>query len=84
MDTDLMEKVSKMNFDNASASSKHVKVHAEPSSVNVLGIDIVPEDQKTKAPTELFFVWCAANIGILGVVYGAIIVSFGLSFFQRL
>lgn len=77
-----MEKVSKMNFDNASASSKHVKAHAEPSSVNVLGIDIVPEEQKTKAPTELFFVWCAANIGILGVVYGAIIVSFGLSFFQ--
>lgn len=46
------------------------------------GIDIIPPQQCTKRPAELFFVWCAANIGILGVVYGAVIVSFGLSFWQ--
>lgn len=56
-------------------------VHAEPSMED-LGIGLVPANQQTKKPAELFFVWCAANIGILGVVYGAIIVSFGLSFFQ--
>ncbi|MGL5364967.1 MAG: cytosine permease, partial [Plesiomonas shigelloides] len=46
------------------------------------GIDLIPPHQCTKRPAELFFVWCAANIGILGVVYGAVIVSFGLSFWQ--
>lgn len=48
------------------------------------GIDLIPPHQRTKQPAELFFVWCAANIGILGVVYGAVVVSFGLSFWQSL
>ncbi|HIF9398991.1 TPA: purine-cytosine permease family protein [Photobacterium damselae] len=52
------------------------------SSIDELGIGLIPPSHQTKKPSELFFVWCAANIGILGVVYGAIIVSFGLSFFQ--
>ena len=51
-------------------------------AIEATGIDLVPEQERTKQPIELFFVWCAANIGILGVVYGAIVVSFGLSFFQ--
>lgn len=48
------------------------------------GIDIVPPTERTGKPLELFWIWCAANIGILGIVYGAIIVSFGLSFIQSL
>lgn len=48
------------------------------------GIDIVPPAERTGKPLELFWIWCAANIGILGIVYGAIIVSFGLSFIQSL
>lgn len=56
--------------------------HNIDTSIDELGIALVPPSQQTKKPAELFFVWCAANIGILGVVYGAIIVSFGLSFFQ--
>lgn len=51
-------------------------------TIEELGIGLIPPSRQTKKPAELFFVWCAANIGILGVVYGAIIVSFGLSFFQ--
>ncbi|EPD0211877.1 purine-cytosine permease family protein [Salmonella enterica] len=47
-----------------------------------LGIDLVPACHQTQKSIQLFFVWCAANIGILGVVYGAVIVSFGLSFIQ--
>ena len=57
---------------------------SQDASIEELGIAKVPASQQTKKPAELFFVWCAANIGILGVVYGAIIVSFGLSFFQSL
>lgn len=48
----------------------------KPSSV------FLPEAEKTAGPKDLFFIWFAANMGILGIVYGAIIVGFGLSFFQ--
>ena len=43
---------------------------------------IVPEKERTGTPKDLFFIWFAANIGILGVVYGAMIVGFRLSFIQ--
>lgn len=44
----------------------------------------VPASERTGKPIELFFIWFAANIGILGLVYGAIIVGFQLSFLQSL
>lgn len=43
---------------------------------------IVPESEQTVKPWGLFFNWFAANIGIMGIVYGALIVSYHLSFFQ--
>lgn len=70
------------NNDTVSACSGHVE--PQDRGIEDLGINLIPPSQQTKQPTELFFVWCAANIGILGVVYGAIIVSFGLSFFQAI
>lgn len=75
-----------MKTDNSSSTSGSINIgpNENATSINNIGIDIVPENQKTKAPSELFFVWCAANMGILGVVYGAIIVSFGLSFVQSI
>ncbi|NOH31215.1 purine-cytosine permease family protein [Vibrio mediterranei] len=54
------------------------------ANINDLGISRVPDDQQNKSPSELFYVWTAANIGILGIVYGAIVVSFGLSFIQSI
>lgn len=42
----------------------------------------VPENERVGKPKDLFFIWFAANIGILGVVYGAMIVGFQLSFVQ--
>ncbi|MFF2908352.1 purine-cytosine permease family protein [Paenibacillus sp. NPDC057934] len=42
----------------------------------------IPSDERTGSPKELFFIWFAGNIGILGVVYGALIVSYHLSFIQ--
>ena len=46
-------------------------------------IFLSPSERSGK-PKELFFIWFASNIGILGVVYGTMIVGFGLSFFQSL
>ena len=42
----------------------------------------VPEKDKTLSPGKLFYNWFAANIGIMGFVSGAIIVSYRLSFWQ--
>ncbi|MFC0228302.1 purine-cytosine permease family protein [Serratia aquatilis] len=56
----------------------------ETWKVESTGIDRVPNAEQTGKPIELFWVWSAANIGILGVVYGAIIVAFGLSFIQSI
>ena len=44
----------------------------------------LPDSERNGKAKELFFIWAAANIGIMGVVYGAIIVSFQLSFLQSL
>ncbi|GAX05781.1 purine-cytosine transport protein [Secundilactobacillus pentosiphilus] len=44
----------------------------------------VPEKDKTLTPHKLFYNWFAANIGIMGFVYGAIIVSYHLSFIQAI
>lgn len=52
--------------------------------VETTGIDIVSESDRTGSPIDLFWVWSAANIGILGIVYGAIVVGFGLSFIQSI
>src|SRR5699024_10095684 len=35
-------------------------------------------------PKDLFFIWFAANMGILGIVYGALIIGYGLSFVQSI
>ncbi|ERK12673.1 Cytosine/purine/uracil/thiamine/allantoin permease family protein [Serratia fonticola AU-P3(3)] len=57
---------------------------SETWKVESTGIDRVPDAEQTGKPLELFWIWSAANIGILGVVYGAIIVAFGLSFIQAI
>lgn len=47
------------------------------------GIDVIPDSDRHGNPRELFWIWAAANIGILGVTYGAfLIVFYGLNFWQ--
>ena len=61
---------------------------AEPESdrvwsIETHGIDPIPESDRHGTPRELFWIWCAANIAILGVAYGAYLVTwYGLSFWQ--
>lgn len=43
---------------------------------------LVPVRDRTIGGRDLFFNWFAANIGIMGIVFGAIVVSYRLSFFQ--
>lgn len=44
----------------------------------------VAESKRTLTPGKLFYNWFAANVGIMGFVFGAMIVSYHLSFFQAI
>lgn len=44
----------------------------------------IDNKERTGKPYELFGIWMATQIGILGLIYGAIIVSYELSFLQSI
>src|SRR5438445_3005013 len=51
-------------------------------SIETNGINPIPESERHGKPFDMFWIWCAANIGILGVTYGAFLQGFSLSFWQ--
>jgi nucleobase:cation symporter-1, NCS1 family len=54
-------------------------------SIETNGINPIPETERHGTPRELFWIWCAANIGILGITYGAFLVSsYGLNLWQAI
>lgn len=55
-----------------------------PWQVEANGINRVPEALRNGRVQDLFWIWFAANIGILAVVYGAVIVAFGMNLWQGL
>lgn len=46
------------------------------------GIEPVPEDERRGNPLQLFWVWFAANISILGIPLGATLVGLGMNVWQ--
>lgn len=42
----------------------------------------VSEEERTLTPGKIFYNWFAANIGIMGIVFGAMIAAYHLSFIQ--
>jgi NCS1 family nucleobase:cation symporter-1 len=46
------------------------------------GIDYIPASERRGRPIDLFWLWAGALFNVEYVVYGALIVSFGLSFWQ--
>src|SRR6059036_324987 len=53
-------------------------------SVEQNGINPISQEERHGKPFELFWVWFAANIGILGVVYGAILIGYKLNLWQSI
>jgi NCS1 family nucleobase:cation symporter-1 len=53
-------------------------------AIELHGIEPIDDHERHGAPFELFWVWFAANIGILGIVYGGILTSAGLNLWQCL
>ncbi|GAB3616863.1 cytosine permease [Okibacterium endophyticum] len=52
------------------------------SAVEQRGIEPVPEPERNGRPLQLFWVWFAANISILGLPLGATLVASGLNIWQ--
>lgn len=50
--------------------------------IELRGIEPIADGERHGAPRELFWVWFAANIGILGIVYGGILTAAGLNLWQ--
>ncbi len=53
-----------------------------PFKIEQRGIDLVPDDERPMRPANLFWLWAGAIWNVEFLVYGALIMSFGLSFAQ--
>lgn len=52
--------------------------------VELNGIDIITEPERTARPRDLFWPWFAANVSVFGLSYAAFVYGFGISFGQAL
>ena len=50
--------------------------------VEVNGIEVISEAERTAKPSDLFWPWFAANISVFGMSYAAFVYGFGVSFAQ--
>ena len=53
-------------------------------SIEVNGTNVISEEERRGRPAELFWPWCASNISVFGVSWGAFVLGFGLSLGQAL
>jgi NCS1 nucleoside transporter family len=51
-------------------------------TLEMRGIELIPESDRKMRPSGLFWMWAGAIWNVEFLVYGALIVSFGLSFWQ--
>lgn len=52
------------------------------AGIEVTGIEIVEESERTARPADLFWPWFAANVSVFGISYGTYVLGFGLSLVQ--
>jgi purine-cytosine permease-like protein len=48
------------------------------------GINVIDESERKGTSAQLFWPWCASNVSVLAVSYGAFVLGFGLSLAQAL
>ncbi|MDA8198083.1 MAG: cytosine permease [Thermaerobacter sp.] len=66
------------------ASQDRAAASNRPWQVETNGVNRIAEGERAGTLADLFWIWFAANIGILAIVYGGIILSFGLNVIQGL
>src|SRR3954454_9992056 len=57
---------------------------ARTSRVELIGINVIADEERKGRPRDLFWPWFAANISVFGISYGAFTLAFGISFGQAL
>ncbi|MGJ6981163.1 purine-cytosine permease family protein [Aestuariimicrobium soli] len=54
----------------------------QPRRIEQQGIDVIAESDRKGTPRSLFWPWCASNVSVLAVSWGAYLLDFGISFGQ--
>ena len=62
--------------------SEEISPKSTGSLIEMTGIEIVPESERTAKPRDLFWPWFAANVSVFGMSYGSFVLGFGISFWQ--
>ena len=57
---------------------------AAPAGIEANGINVIAESERKGKPSGLFWPWCASNISVLAVAYGAFVLGFGIGLWQAL
>ena len=57
---------------------------AAPSGIEANGINVIDESERKGTAGGLFWPWCASNISVLAVSYGAFILGYGVSLTQAI
>lgn len=52
------------------------------AGIEVTGIEVIDESDRTAKPSDLFWPWFAANVSVFGISYGSYVLGFGLSLGQ--
>lgn len=52
------------------------------AGIEVTGIEIVDESERTAKPSDLFWPWFAANVSVFGISYGSYLLWAGISWVQ--
>src|SRR3954462_12560686 len=53
-------------------------------SIEVRGIEVIPETDRHGHPRELFTLWMTSNLTVLYLIFGGILISLGLNLWQAL
>jgi NCS1 family nucleobase:cation symporter-1 len=65
------------------------KTQSQPTSdqvwsIELNGINPIKDEERHGKPFELFWIWFASNVGVLGIVYGGILYASGLNLWQSI
>ncbi|MBV9817165.1 MAG: cytosine permease [Solirubrobacterales bacterium] len=63
-------------------SADHAGGVADEPAFERRGIDYIPDTERRGGPVDLMWMWAGALFNVEYVVYGALIISFGLAFWQ--
>ncbi|WP_151083269.1 purine-cytosine permease family protein [Nocardioides cynanchi] len=64
--------------------SERAPAPVAPKGIEANGINVIDESERRGTPAGLFWPWCASNISVLAVSYGAFVLGFGIGLWQAL